>query len=312
VAILGATASGKTQLALEVASALPVEVVSCDSMHVYEGLDVGTNKPTPSERAAVAHHLLDIVAIDGHYDAGRFAHDADAAIRDIQHRGKLPLVVGGTGLWLRALVNGLTEVSPIDAGVKARLRAELAASGLEPLRDRLRALDPELHQRLAANDTQRILRGLEVAEGTGERLSALQAAHNFRTARYAVSVFAPAIQRQELYARIDARARAMVTGGLVEETERALRAGFEPTARPLLAPGYREAQSFLRGELSRAELVEQTAQAHRRYAKRQLTWLRAERDVFWLGPGERGRVEAALRIAVGFGAAQAAGLQGEQ
>jgi tRNA dimethylallyltransferase len=283
VVVAGPTASGKTALGIALARRLGGEIVNADSQQVYRGLDVGTAKPTPEERAAVPHHLLDVVAAGEGMDAARWAALADAAIADIAARGRRAIVVGGTGLYLRALLHGVVAAPGRDPALRAALTEEAARLGRPALHARLAAVDPDAAARIRPNDLVRIIRALEIAAG-GTRPSALHAAHGFQEERYTATLLALDPPRAELHARIEARAAAMLDGGLLEETRRLLAAstgGVLPERMPI---GYVEAAGVLSGELSRAEAVRRVQVAHRRYARRQLIWLRKEPGVRWIQP----------------------------
>jgi tRNA dimethylallyltransferase len=295
--LTGPTASGKTSLAIALCERFGCEVVSADSMQVYRYLDIGTSKPSEAERARARHHLIDVAEPDEHYDAGRFAREADQAISDIRARGLVPLVVGGTGLYLRALVRGLTEVPPVPDDVRAAVRDRLERLGAGALHAELAEVDPALAAQLPPGDTQRIVRGLEVFWGTGLRLSALQEAHRFTERRYDARVVALEVDREALYRRIDARVAAMVAAGLVGEVRAVLDRGFAAArCRALRAPGYKEVAEHIAGELDAAAMIEGIARAHRRYAKRQVTWFRAEEGVAWLSPDDVAGVAHALGL----------------
>jgi tRNA dimethylallyltransferase len=280
--VAGPTASGKTALAIALARRLGGEIVNADSQQVYRGLDVGTAKPTPEERAAAPHHLLDVVEPGEGMDAARFAALADAAIAEIAGRGRLPIVAGGTGLYVRALLHGVVPAPGRDPALRARLEAEAAALGRPALHARLAAIDPDAAARIRENDLVRIVRALEIAAG-GTPPSALFAEHAFRPDRYTATVLALDPPRPELHARIDARVRAMFTGGLLDEA-RALVARFGGTLPPKLPIGYAEAAACLAGALPLSEAIRRVQVAHRRYARRQVIWLRKERGVEWTAP----------------------------
>jgi len=282
VALVGPTAGGKTDLAIAVAPALGAEIVSVDSRQVYRRLDVGTAKPDRAARAAAPHHLIDVVEPDEAYDAARFARDARRAVEEIHARGRAALLVGGSGLYLRALTEGLCPAPPADAAVRATLAEELALRGVAVLHAELVAHDPEAAARIAPRDAVRITRALEVLRLTGRPLSAWQQAHAFADRPYDVLVLVLCPRDAELERRIAARCGAMWAGGLVAETEAVLAAGFAPDLRPLQAIGYREAQAYLRGEIDREQAIERMRLATRQYAKRQRTWFRALRDAIWL------------------------------
>jgi tRNA dimethylallyltransferase len=280
--LAGPTASGKSALAVELAGRLAGEIVNADSQQVYRGLDVGTAKPSGAERARVPHHLLDLCEPGEGMDAVRWAALADRAIADLAGRGRFPLVVGGTGLYLRALLHGVVAAPGRDPALRARLEAEAEREGRPALHARLAAVDPEAAARIRPMDLVRVVRALEIAAG-GVRPSALHAAHGFRGDRYAAVLLALDPPRAELHARIDARVAEMFEGGLLDEVRALLdRAGGGLPAR--LPIGYAEAAAVVRGELPRAEAVRRVQVAHRRYARRQVIWLRRERGVRFVRP----------------------------
>ncbi|WP_248362620.1 tRNA (adenosine(37)-N6)-dimethylallyltransferase MiaA [Anaeromyxobacter oryzae] len=280
--VAGPTASGKTALAVALARRLGGEIVNADSQQVYRGLDVGTAKPTAEERAAAPHHLLDVAEPGEGMDAARFTALADAAIAEIAARGRLPIVAGGTGLYVRALLHGVVAAPGRDPALRARLEAEAAALGRPALHARLAALDPAAAARIRENDLVRIVRALEIAAG-GRRPSELHAEHAFQPDRYAATLLALDPPRAELHARIDARVRAMFAGGLLDEA-RALLARFGGAIPPKLPIGYAEAAAALDGSLPLEEAIRRVQVAHRRYARRQVVWLRKERGVEWIAP----------------------------
>lgn len=286
VALVGPTAGGKTDLALALAPPLDAEIVSVDSRQVYRHLDVGTAKPDAAARAAVRHHLLDVVDPDEPYDAAAFARDARLAVRDVVQRGKSVLLVGGSGLYLRALTEGLCPAPPADPAVRATLAGELAVRGTAALHAELAQHDPEAAARIAPRDAVRIVRALEVQRLTGRPLSDWQRAHAFTDRPYDVLTLVLCPPPEELERRIAERCSAMWPGGLVAETEAVLAAGFSGELRPLQAIGYREAQEYLRGTLDHASAVERMRLATRQYAKRQRTWFRALEGATWLDGGE--------------------------
>jgi len=279
--IAGPTASGKTALAIELARRLGGEVVSADSQQVYRGLDAGTAKPTREERAAAPHHLLDVAEPGDGMDAVRWCALADAAIAGIAGRGRLPIVAGGTGLYLRALLHGLADAPGRDPALRARLEAEATSEGRPALHRRLAALDPAAAAAIGPNDLVRIVRALEIA-ASGRTQSELFAAHRFGEARYRFRLLALDPPRAELHARIDARLPRLFDG-LLHEAGRLLatRGGALPPKLPL---GYAEAAEVLLGQLERAEALRRLQVAHRRYARRQVVWLRREPGVEWLSP----------------------------
>ncbi len=282
VAVVGPTGSGKTALGIAVAKALGGEVLSADSQQVYRGLDIGTAKASAAERSEVPHHLLDVVDPDRFFSAAEFADSADEVIRSLSARGRLPIVVGGTGLWVRALLLGLVDVPPKDEALRARLEAEAAELGREALHQRLAAIDPETAAATPPQNLVRIIRALEIHALTGEAPSKLRAQHGFGRLRYRARVFGLSPPRDELYRRIDARAAQMFASGLLDETRALLDRGLREAPALKAALGYREAMAVLDGTLTVDEAIARTAQGSRRYAKRQLTWFRADPLVEWL------------------------------
>jgi tRNA dimethylallyltransferase len=282
IAVAGPTASGKTRLAVELARRLGGEVVSADSQQLYRGLAVGTARPAPEEIAAAPHHLLDLAEPGEGMDAARWAALADLAIAGIAARGRVPIVCGGTGLYLRALLHGVVEAPGRDPRLRAELEAEAARAGRAALHARLAAVDPEAARRIGANDLVRVIRALEVARG-GVPQSRLHAAHRFREERYRFRLLALDPPREELHRRIDARVEAMFAGGLLEEAQ-ALRARFGGALPARLPIGYAEAAEVVAGRLDRAEAIRRVQVAHRRYARRQVIWLRREPGAEWIRP----------------------------
>lgn len=280
--IAGPTASGKTALAVALARRVGGEIVNADSQQVYRGLDVGTAKPTAEERAAVPHHLLDVVDPGEGMDAARFVALADAAIADVAARGRIPIVAGGTGLYLRALLHGVAEAPGRDPALRARLEDEAARDGRPALHRRLAAVDPAAAAKIGPNDLVRIVRALEIAAG-GRTQSELFAAHAFAAARYRFRLLALDLPRAELHARIDGRVPLLFERGLLAETA-ALLARSGGRLPPKLPIGYAEAAEVLAGRLEPSDAVQRVRIAHRRYARRQVIWLRREQDVRWLSP----------------------------
>jgi tRNA dimethylallyltransferase len=290
LAIVGATATGKSAVAMALAAELGGEIVNADALQVYRGLDVGTAKPGPAEQARVRHHLIDILDPGERYSAGEFARRAQAALAEIRQRGALPIVVGGSGLYLRALFEGLSPVPPGDPEVRARLRERLAAEGLEPLRRELAATDPATAGRLAPGDTQRVLRALEVAAVSGEPLSLWISRQPFGIQRIAALRVGLTLPRAILYDQIASRVARMMEEGWVDEVARLLAQGLDPETPAFQAIGYRQLVRHLEGEWSLERAVGETIQATRRFAKRQETWFRREPDVAWFSATDLNRL----------------------
>ena len=274
---MGPTAGGKSALALGLSEVFPVEIVSVDSAQVYRGMDVGTAKPTAAERAAVPHHLLDIVDPTERYSAARFAADAASAIAGIESRGRIPLLVGGTMLYFRALTHGLSVLPQAEPDVRAAIDARAGALGWPALHRELTAIDPRTAARLDPNDRQRIQRALEVHAVTGRPLSAHfgEREPTPSSARYLSIALVPS-DRAVLHRRIADRFDAMLAEGLVDEL-RGLRARFSltPDLPSMRAVGYRQAWQHLDGEFDMAALRDRGVFATRQLAKRQFTWLRS-------------------------------------
>jgi tRNA dimethylallyltransferase len=281
LAIVGATATGKSALGMALARHLNGEIINADALQVYRRFDVGTAKATVGEREAVPHHLVDILEPEERYSAGDFARRATEAIAEIEGRGRLPVVVGGSGLYLRALFSGLSPIPPGDPEVRQSLRDRLAVEGLPVLAGELRRTDPETAARLPPGDTQRILRALEVALVTGLPLSAWIGRQPFGTQGIASIQVGLTVPRSILYDRIAGRMSEMVRRGWIEEVGGLLGRGLDPSLPAFQAIGYRPLVRHVRAELSLREAIEEAAQATRRFAKRQETWFRKEPGVTW-------------------------------
>jgi tRNA dimethylallyltransferase len=274
LALVGATASGKTELALALARRIPSEIVSMDSRQVYRGMDVGTAKATPRERAAVPHHGLDLVDPDQRYSAGRFAREARGWVEEIRGRGRLPLLVGGTGFFLRALIAPIFAEPDLDRGRVDALRRWLAGQPRALLEDWVRRLDPGRAELAAQGGPQRLSRTLEVALLSGRTLSEWHRVAPPDGEGMEGMVVRLDLPREELDRRIAARVRRMAEEGLVEEVAGLLTRGYGPDAPGMTGVGYREVVAHLRGETTLDEAVAEVAAATRRYARRQLTWFR--------------------------------------
>jgi tRNA dimethylallyltransferase len=285
IAILGPTASGKSALAVSLAQRFAGEIVSCDSVAVYRHFEIGTAKPTAEQRSQVTHHLLDVAEPNQPFTAGDYARRARAAIGDIASHGHLPIVVGGTGLYLRALLEGLFPGPQRSEDLRERLRTRVAERGSPYLHRILLRLDPAAAANIHANDAAKLIRAIEVCVSSRAPMSQLwqqrgrDPLQGFRILRIGLN---PA--RQKLYDRINRRAQQMFDDGLVEETRGLLeKYGSAKDAKPLDSLGYRQAGQVLCGELAREQAIAAAQQGHRNYAKRQITWFRREPDVMWLG-----------------------------
>jgi tRNA dimethylallyltransferase len=293
VVILGPTASGKTALSIDLAERFDGEIVCCDSVTVYRGLEIGSAKPSPEQRRRIPHHLLDVADPDAFYTAGDYSRDARAAIAGIAGRGKLPIVTGGAGLYLRALLQGLFAGPQRSQALRERLQQRAAAKGPPWLHRMLSRLDPVSAARIHANDVPKVIRAIEVSLSSSRPMSEAWQQGRAPLTGYRILRIGLDPERQQLYQRINTRAREMFAQGLIEETSQLLaRYGSSPALASL---GYRQAAEFLSGTLLLEQAIAAACQGHRNYAKRQLTWFRREPEVCWLrgfGDGPAVRQEA--------------------
>jgi tRNA dimethylallyltransferase len=297
ILLMGPTASGKTELAIALRERLPVELISVDSAMVYRGMDIGTAKPSAAELARAPHRLIDICDPAESYSAARFRDDALRAMHEITAAGRIPLLVGGTMLYYRALQYGLSDLPQADPAIRARLERELRASGLPALHARLGVVDPVAAGRIHRNDPQRTLRALEVWESTGRRLSALQEGAGEAMPYRAIKLVRCPDSRTVLHQRINQRFLAMLQHGFVEEVEGLVARGdLVPEMPSMRSVGYRQVWAWLRGEFGREEMVERGQAATRQLAKRQMTWLRSETGCHWLDESADVASQALARI----------------
>jgi len=296
---MGPTASGKTGFAIELARRLPAEIVSVDSALVYRGMDIGTAKPSPALRAELPHHLIDLLDPAEAYSAGRFRRDALQAMAQIRARGRVPLLVGGTMMYFRALLRGLAELPEADPALRAALDREGAARGWPALHAELARVDPVSAARIQPGDSQRIQRALEVWRLAGRPLSELQAAGEDPPRGWTFLKFALAPPtRAALHAAIEQRFRAMMAAGFADELRKLhARGDLHPGLPAIRAVGYRQLWAWLEGECSLEEAVDKAVTATRRLAKRQMTWLRSERALEWLAGSVEEREMLARRLA---------------
>jgi tRNA dimethylallyltransferase len=281
VVICGPTATGKTTAAIRLCQRVGGEVISADAVQIYRHLDIGSAKPSAAEQAAARHHLIDVLEPTERYSAARFIQDADRAVEQIRARGKVPVVAGGCGLYIRALLYGLMPAPPADAALRQALEAEEISSGRGTLHRRLALVDPRSAERIHPADRVRLVRALEVFELTGRTMSEHQEDHSFAAPRYPARIWGidpgPPVVRE----RIDARVSRMMEQGFLEEVESLLARGIPRDCPGLSAPGYRELVSVLEGALAWDEAVERIRRAHRLYARRQRTWFRKTRGLRW-------------------------------
>ena len=298
ICICGPTASGTTGLAVSLAKRLDAEVVSCDSMQIYRGMDVGTAKPDAAEMDGVPHHLLDVAEPGEDFSVGRYVKLADEAIGQIHARGKIALICGGTGLYMDSLIKGETFAAPSRPAQREYVEHVAEEKGVAYVYEMLKEADPETAEKLHVSDRKRILRAMEVFLITGMPLSWHNAQSKQRPPKYEPAWIGLSFRdRAKLYARVDARVDRMLEQGLEAEVRALLDRGIDPRTTAMQAIGYKEMAAALRGSCSVAQAAEQIKQASRRYAKRQLTWFRRNQAIRWLYADECADLtEAALRL----------------
>jgi tRNA dimethylallyltransferase len=304
VVILGPTGSGKTALSLSVAQKFGGEIVNCDSVAMYREFDIGTAKPSAEERARAPHHLFDFAEPTAYVTAGEYARRGRQVLGEIGGRGRLPIVVGGTGLYLRALLEGLFPGPQRSEELRERLRESAAGHGPDYLHRMLRRLDRAAAEKIHANDLPKLIRAIEVCLASRQRMSELWRQGSDRLQGFRILRLGLDPERTALYERINRRARQMFETGLIEETKNLLEK-YGAAARPLASLGYKQAVQLLRGEISREQAIQAAQQAHRNYAKRQMTWFRREPEVSWLrGFGDEAGIQAAAvaRVVTSFAA----------
>jgi tRNA dimethylallyltransferase len=289
--IVGPTGAGKSALAMAVAERLNCEIVNADSRQFYRGMDLGTAKPSADDRARVPHHLIDVCDPDAPLDVASFAQMARGAIEQVAARGRNPLVVGGSGLYLRVIRGGIFRGPAASPEIRSRLARVAEERGVAHLHNQLREFDPEAANRIGVNDLYRIVRAIEVFELTGETISAHQHRHRFEDIGYDTFTVGVEVERKKLYEAIDRRFDTMVAAGLVAEVQALVDAGYSPGKPSLSTIGYKQIAAYLCGEVGLDEAIAGAKQESRRLAKRQLTWFRREPQIVWLDP-ERGAQDA--------------------
>jgi tRNA dimethylallyltransferase len=295
VVITGPTGVGKTEVAVRLARLLPIEVVSADSRQVYRRMDIGTGKPTPAQLRTVPHHLIDVVDPDERYHAARFRAEAGAAIRQIRERGRLPVVVGGTGLYIRALVRGLLPAPPADLTFRARLADWANREGTGALHGVLRECAPEAARRIHPRDRIRLIRALEIHRLTGKPLEP-EAHWRERPPEFRLLMVGLTVARDALYRALEARVDRMVQLGLIPEVERLLDAGYGAELSSMHGLGYRHFAGVIRGRWSYAHAVSAMKRDTKRYAKRQWTWFAREPEIQWMNVEAAGGIEGTAEI----------------
>jgi tRNA dimethylallyltransferase len=282
VVIAGPTASGKSALGMELAGRFGAEIINADSMQVYRYMDIGTAKPTREERKLVRHHLIDILYPDEGFSAALFREEAQQAIADVEARGKRAIIVGGTGLYIKALTSGLIRGGEVDPVIRSRLQSEAQAGGREQLYQRLQEVDPITAGRLHPHDTYRVIRTLEVYERTGRPISALRGGHRFKEGPYHTLKIGLQMAREGLYKRIDKRVDGMIQQGFKEEVGRLLEMGYAPCLKAMQSLGYKQIINHLQGEYALPEATRLIKRDTRRYARRQMTWFKADQKIHWV------------------------------
>jgi len=286
IIICGPTGIGKTTVAIDLAQHFEGQIIGADSMQVYKYMDIGTAKPTAEEQARVVHHMVDFVEPDESFDAAQYATRARAKIIELNQQHITPFVVGGTGLYIKALLYGLFDETASDPEIRDRLKAEAGAHGIQCLYERLSRMDPETANRLHPNDTYRILRALEVIESTGQAISKHHKMHGFFDPSFESLKIGLNLDRTLLYERINRRVDAMISAGFLDEVKDLLARGYSANLKPMQSIGYRHMVDYIEGRLSWAECVRTMKRDHRRYAKRQLTWFGADSEIIWKAPGQ--------------------------
>jgi len=284
--ITGPTGAGKSRLAIELAEMLDAEIIGADSVQVYKYMDIGSAKPTQEERARIPHHLIDIVYPDESFDAARYKTLTDIDCKQIASQGKRILVVGGTGLYIKALLKGLFEAPPVSLEIRLQLAEQAKREGGEKLFHFLKRVDPHSAKHIHPHDTYRIIRALEIYEQTGKPISFFHGKHHFEHKPYRYILRGLHIDRKFLYERIERRVDLMVEQGLVEEVEKLLVMGYGPELKSMQTIGYRQMALFLQGKMNFGEAITTCKRDTRRFAKRQLTWFQAQKEIVWIDPNQ--------------------------
>ncbi|MDP2647122.1 MAG: tRNA (adenosine(37)-N6)-dimethylallyltransferase MiaA [Desulfobacterales bacterium] len=286
VVICGPTGVGKTAVAVDLAPLFHGEIIGADSMQVYRHMDIGTAKPGARELKAVPHHMIDMVDPDGAVDAARYAQTARNKITDLHRRHVLPFVVGGTGLYIKALLHGLFAAREVAPEIRSRLKAEAALLGSKALHRRLCECDPQAAEKIHAHDAYRIIRALETFEATGKPLSGYHNEHRFAGNPYSVLKIGLTLDRKTLYERIEKRTERMMAAGFIDEVKNLMAMGYAPGLNSMQALGYRHISGYLAGRWSEEEMLRTLTRDTRRYAKRQLTWFKKDAAVIWKQPDQ--------------------------
>jgi tRNA dimethylallyltransferase len=297
IVICGPTGIGKTSVGIRLAEKLGGEIISADSMQIYRYMDIGTAKPTADEQSRVLHHMVDIGDPDEDFDAVRFAQMAREKVMQLHQKGVLPVVVGGTGLYIKALLQGLFQSHPVDPKIRERLSQEAAENCSNRLHDRLKEVDPDTADRLHPNDAYRIVRALETIESTGRPISEHHQDHGFADEPFHALKIGLQIDREKLYDRIDQRVDLMIEAGLLDEVKKLLGMGYTADLKSMQSIGYRHMAAFIEGSLPWDECVRTLKRDTRRFAKRQFTWFGGDKQIQWYEPDQLNKM---IRLAEGF------------
>ncbi|MBA4397281.1 MAG: tRNA (adenosine(37)-N6)-dimethylallyltransferase MiaA [Syntrophus sp. (in: bacteria)] len=287
IVLAGPTGVGKTELALQLAEAFGGEIISADAMQVYRFMDIGTAKPTSEQRLLVRHHLLDVADPDAPFNAALFIRQAQPVIEALHHQRKPVFVVGGTGLYIKALLGGLFDGPQADETLRASYRAALSAHGPAYLHEQLKRKDEQAARRINPHDVVRIMRALEVFEISGQSIVEQHRRHHFGESRYDYLKIGLMMERQPLFDRIGQRTDQMMAGGFVEEVRRLLALGYAASLKPMQSLGYRHVVRYLHGLHDLSDAIQAIKRDTRRYAKRQMTWFGSDREMIWFRPDER-------------------------
>ena len=284
IVICGPTASGKTALSIELAKKINGEIISSDSMQIYKDMDIGTAKPSEEEMQGIPHHLLDFVSPNQRYSVAEFKKDAEAAIGEILKKGKTPIVVGGTGLYVDSLIYGIEyQDIKLDEEYRQELEKRVENEGLEKVYEEAKQIDPQAMEKISPNDKKRILRVLEIYKATGKNKTEQEIESRKKGVKYDYKVYAINWERELLYERINKRVDIMIEQGLIQEVEKLLQKYDNfPTAMQGL--GYIEVVEYLQGKITKEEMIEKIKMETRRYAKRQITWFKKNKETIWIGP----------------------------
>ncbi|MBF0225250.1 MAG: tRNA (adenosine(37)-N6)-dimethylallyltransferase MiaA [Desulfobacterales bacterium] len=291
IVICGSTGVGKTAISIEIAKKFNGEIVNADSMQIYKYLDIGTAKPNPYELSLAPHHLISIIEPDEAFDAGKYSQIAKNVIEEINLKGKLAIIVGGTGLYIKALIHGLFRGDSANESILEQLKKEAGIYGSEYLHNKLASFDPDSAKKIHPNDLFRIIRAIEIYESTGIPISKHQNKHGFSDAQFDALKIGLNIERNLLYEKINDRVHEMLKSGFLEEVENILKMGYSPDLKPLQSIGYRHLIEYIYKQKSFEETIETLKQDTRRYAKRQLTWFRADNEITWTEPSEVDKIE---------------------